>query len=68
MNTDHTHDCPTSDELMDTTKINIEKYGLQVMGISSTDYSPSFSYSVGHMRATNIPRLFVSDCQPTWPM
>ena len=47
MNTDHTHDCPTSDELMDTTKINIEKYGLQVMGISSTDYSPSFSYSVG---------------------
>ena len=57
MNTDHTHDCPTSDELMDTTKINIEKYGLQVMGVSSTDYSPSFSYSVGLYESHQHPEI-----------
>ncbi|ENW07933.1 DUF4262 domain-containing protein [Acinetobacter beijerinckii] len=47
MNTDHPHNCPTPDALINTTKLNIEKYGLQVIGISATDYLPSFSYSIG---------------------
>lgn len=47
MSTNHPHNCPTPDKFINTTKLNIEKYGLQVVGISATDYLPSFSYSVG---------------------
>ncbi len=47
MNTNHPHDCPTPNELINKTKLNIEKYGMQVVGISETDYLPSFSYSIG---------------------
>lgn len=47
MSLDNTHNCPTEHELINQIKINIEKYGLQVMGISATNYLPSFSYSVG---------------------
>jgi hypothetical protein len=57
MNTDHTQDCPTPDELMNTTKFNIEKYGLQVMGINETDYLPSFSYSIGLYESYQHPEI-----------
>nr|WP_316632742.1 DUF4262 domain-containing protein [uncultured Flavobacterium sp.] len=39
------------------TKLNIEKYGLQVIIIKSTDYSPSFAYSVGLWQKCNHPEI-----------
>ena len=57
MTTHDEHHCPTQDELLNKTKINIEKYGLQVMGISSTDYLPSFSYSVGLYETYQHPEI-----------
>lgn len=57
MSTNHPHNCPTPDKLMNTTKLNIEKYGLQVVGISATDYLPSFSYSVGLYESYQHPEI-----------
>lgn len=57
MNTDHSHNCPTPDALINTTKLNIEKYGLQVIGISATDYLPSFSYSIGLYESYQHPEI-----------
>lgn len=41
------HNCIDKDDLQRNTKLNIEKYGLQVIMVSSTSYCPSFAYSVG---------------------
>ncbi|MCH7391140.1 DUF4262 domain-containing protein [Acinetobacter dispersus] len=57
MNTDHPHNCPTLDALINTIKLNIEKYGLQVIGISATDYLPSFSYSIGLFESYQHPEI-----------
>lgn len=57
MNTDHPHDCPTPDALINTTKLNIEKHGLQIIGISATDYLPSFSYSIGLYESYQHPEI-----------
>ena len=40
------HKCVDKNELLDKTKLNIEKFGLQVIMVNSTGYSPSFSYSI----------------------
>ena len=46
--TDNTkHKCVDKSELLNKTKLNIEKFGLQVMKVSSTKYFPSFAYSIG---------------------
>jgi hypothetical protein len=45
--TDKEHKCVDKDELLDKTKLNIEKFGLQVIMVNSTGYSPSFAYSIG---------------------
>jgi len=57
MSLDNTHNCPTEHELINQIKINIEEYGLQVMGISATDYLPSFSYSVGLYESYQHPEI-----------
>lgn len=57
MNTDHPHNCPTPDALINTIKLNIEKYGLEVIGISATDYLPSFSYSIGLFESYQHPEI-----------
>ena len=57
MSLDNTHNCPTEHELINQIKINIEKYGLQVMGISATNYLPSFSYSVGLYESYQHPEI-----------
>jgi len=41
------HNCISKDELLTRTKNNIEKFGLQVIMVDSTNYSPSFAYSIG---------------------
>jgi hypothetical protein len=45
------------DELLKETKVNIGKYGLQVMSIRASDYQPSFSYSVGLLESYRHPEL-----------
>lgn len=57
MNADHPHDCPSPDALINQTKSNIEKCGLQVMGIGATDYLPSFSYSIGLYESYQHPEI-----------
>lgn len=47
MNKDITHKCIGSEESLDKTKSNIEKFGLHVIIVSSTPYLPSFAYSIG---------------------
>jgi hypothetical protein len=41
--TDQTHNCRQDDP----TESNIEKYGLSVVILEATDYSPAFAYSIG---------------------
>jgi hypothetical protein len=45
------------DELLEKTKYNIEKYGLQVLSISASDYLPAFSYSIGLLKSYQQPEL-----------
>lgn len=47
MNNDKPHTCIASEELLKKTKLNIERFGLQVIMINSTSYTPSFAYSIG---------------------
>ncbi len=50
----HTRDF---DELLQKTKLNIEKYGLQVISINATDYLPSFTYSIGLLQTYQHPEV-----------
>jgi len=45
------------DELLEKTKLNIERYGLQVISIRASDYLPSFSYSVGLLQSFQHPEI-----------
>ena len=51
------HKCIDKDELLENTKLNIEKFGLQVIMVGSTSYSSSFSYSVGLWETYNHPEV-----------
>lgn len=42
---------------LNQTKEHIEKYGLSVVKIESTEYLPSFAYSVGLMETFNHPEI-----------
>jgi len=50
------HNCIDMASLIKEAKINIEKYGLQVIMIEATDYLPSFAYSVGLWDKFNIQK------------
>ena len=41
------HNCISIEVLLSTAKINIDRYGLQIILVSETDYLPSFGYSIG---------------------
>ncbi len=47
MTTENEHNCIDKDDLMNNTKLNIDKFGLQVIMVGSTSYCPSFAYSIG---------------------
>jgi len=47
MNKNNDHKCIDKSELLARTKDNIKKYGLQVIMVGSTNYLPSFAYSIG---------------------
>ena len=51
------HKCVDKNELLDKTKLNIEKFGLQVIMVSSENYNPSFAYSVGLTETFNHPEI-----------
>lgn len=53
MTTENEHNCRDDDQ----TKSDIEKYGLSVILIESTDYLPSFAYSIGLWSKYNHPEI-----------
>lgn len=57
MNKDKEHKCIDPKELLVRTKINIEKFGLQVIMVNATDYSPSFAYSIGLYKTYQHPEI-----------
>jgi hypothetical protein len=57
MHDDRAHKCIDSDQLLNNTKLNIEKFGLQVIMVNSTGYSPSFTYSIGLWKSYEHPEI-----------
>jgi hypothetical protein len=57
MTKDNEHNCIDKDELLKNTKLNIDKFGLQVIMVSSTSYCPSFAYSIGLTQTYNHPEI-----------
>ncbi|MBS7565641.1 DUF4262 domain-containing protein [Mucilaginibacter sp. Bleaf8] len=57
MSIENDHNCISPGELQETTRLNIEKYGLQVIMVSSTGYLPSFAYSIGLWQNYNHPEI-----------
>jgi len=54
---DKEHKCVHKEDLLVQTKTNIDKYGLQVIMVSGSDYSPSFSYSIGLFKTYKQPEI-----------
>jgi hypothetical protein len=57
MDKEKEYKCIGSNELLIQTKTNIVKYGLQVIMVSGSDYSPSFAYSIGLFETYNQPEI-----------
>jgi hypothetical protein len=55
------HKCVDRNELLKETKLNIGKFGLQVILVSSTRYSPSFAYSIGLWETYKHPEIICFD-------
>ncbi|KRD10448.1 hypothetical protein ASE21_12150 [Flavobacterium sp. Root901] len=51
------HNCINPEDLITNIKANIKKHGLQVIMIDSTDYLPSFAYSIGLWQKYNHPEI-----------
>lgn len=51
------HDCPSFEEQLENTRRNIKEYGLQVLMVKGTGYSPSFAYSIGLFETYNHPEI-----------
>jgi len=59
MDKEKEHTCIGKDELLVQTKNNIAKYGLQVIMVSGSDYSPSFAYSIGLFETYKQPEIIL---------
>lgn len=57
MTDNNEHKCANKDELLESTKLNIEKFGLQVIMVSSKGYNPSFAYSIGLSQTYGHPEI-----------
>jgi hypothetical protein len=57
MTTENEHNCIDKDDLLNNTKLNIKKFGLQVIMVGSTSYCPSFAYSIGLTQTYNHPEI-----------
>lgn len=51
------HNCIGKDELLVQTRANIIKYGLQVIMVKGSSYSPSFAYSIGLFETYKQPEI-----------
>ncbi|HRB71488.1 MAG TPA: DUF4262 domain-containing protein [Flavobacterium sp.] len=51
------HNCIDDKNLLQQIKINIDQFGLQVIMVSSTNYLPSFAYSIGLTTTYNHPEI-----------
>jgi hypothetical protein len=57
MNINNSNQCIGSEELLAKTKLNIEKFGLEVIMVSSTSYSHAFAYSIGLWKSYTHPEI-----------
>ncbi len=57
MNREKEHKCVDKNELLIQTKTNIDKYGLQVIMVKGSDYSPPFAYSIGLFETYKQPEV-----------
>jgi len=57
MTKENKHNCISKDDLLEQTKLNITKFGLQVIMVTSTKHSPSFAYSIGLTKSFNHPEI-----------
>ena len=57
MDKEKEHNCISRDEILLQSKANIHKFGLQVIMVSGSDYSPSFVYSIGLFETYNQPEI-----------
>jgi hypothetical protein len=57
MDKEKEHKCIGQDELLVQTKNNIAKYGLQVIMVNGSDYTPSFAHSIGLFETYNQPEI-----------
>ena len=57
MTTENEHNCIGKDDLLNDTRLNIGKFGLQVIMVGSTSYLPSFAYSIGLTQTYNHPEI-----------
>lgn len=57
MTIENEHNCIDENSLLDNTKLNIDRFGLQVIMVGSTSYCPSFAYSIGLTQTYNHPEL-----------
>lgn len=57
MITENEHNCIDKDDLLNDAKLNIDKFGLQVIMVGSTSYLPSFAYSIGLKETYNHPEI-----------
>ena len=57
MHKSNRHKCIDKNELLIQTADNIEKFGLQVIMVNKTDYSPSFAYSIGFYKTYQHPEI-----------
>jgi hypothetical protein len=57
MTDENEHNCISKNDLLEQTKLNITKFGLQIIMVTSTNYSPSFAYSIGLTKTYNHPEI-----------
>jgi len=57
MTEENKYQCISKNELLEQTKLNISKFGIQVIIVDSTNYSPSFAYSIGLTKTYNHPEI-----------
>jgi len=57
MNDNKEHKHIDKDKLLEKTKLNIDKFGLHVIMVSSESYNPTFAYSVGLTETYNHPEI-----------
>jgi hypothetical protein len=57
MTKENEHNCIDKDDFLNDIKLNIDKFGLQIIMVGSTSYCPSFAYSIGLTQTYNHPEI-----------